>query len=215
MSASIVWGRVADAHGLCRWTQNAAEVLPGGGVRASQTQTWATDAADCYADDHPAPLLVMWRHRTVIGHVTGLVRRDGCLDAVGEITADAGALAELVDALATEGLRWSSSTERRGRSGPLVIRELSLAPASAVASIGLPDVRFSTSNKDTPPTWVRDALQRSRRYVHHRDRGALRVFDDVPRWIDGSPIRSASGHNPREVLYAAPGRVVAVRREVG
>ena len=122
-------------------------------------ETWAP-TRHAYADEHPAPMSVKWRHRTTIGHVVALVRRHGCLDAVGEITADAGALAELADALVAEGLRWSSSTEQRGRSGPLVIRELTLAPASAVASVGLPDVRFSTSDKDMLPTWVRDALQR-------------------------------------------------------
>ena len=213
---TVVWGRVADADGLCRWTQTDAEELPGGGVRATQTEMWAVDAASSYADEHPAPMSLRWLHRTTIGHVVALVRRNDCLDAVGHITADAGALAELADALVAEGLRWSSSTERRGRSGPLVIGELTLAPASAVASVGLPDVRFATSDRDTPPTWVRDALQRASRWVHHRDRGVLRVFDDVPLWIDGSPIRSSSRHS-REIHYAGPGRIIAVsgRRVIG
>jgi hypothetical protein len=201
-------GPCADHLGHCHWTEINAEQLPGGGLRASRSYTWANDPADSYAEEHPAPLAVKWRHRTTIGRVVALVRRNDCLDAVGEITADADTLADLADALAVEGVRWSSATERRGR-GPLVIRELTLAPASAVASVGLPDVRFSTG-KDTPPRWVRDALLRSKRYVHHRDRSVLRVCDDEPRWIDGSPIRSRTD-NPREIRYsAAVGEIIAV-----
>ncbi len=128
-----VTGIVADALGHCQWTSatEVTKVDPDGREHRSVQRSTATsiDPARDYAWDQPASIPIMWRHRSAMGNVVLLDRRENRLAAVGVLPVPA----EIFDGVK---LYWSPRT---GEVPPYTISELTLTPSPA--SLALPPVQ--------------------------------------------------------------------------
>ena len=220
MSATtIVWGALADALGHYHQRHVEGETTADGRFVARCVEEWGADPADAYASTHPAPMAMKWRHGDDIGRVIALRSMHDKLFAIAECELAPGELAALDAELGA--LRWSAGTRQVGR-GSLELRECSLTPQPA--SVGLAAVSWHRAgvSRGNMPSWVVADVTRGRADMNRR-RDTVEVYERTGSWLTSEAeaadayIRGSADryrHNPREIHYSSPGRIINVKREV-